>query len=288
MRILTVAVLTVVLVLSLAAVGLGEQAQQNNCLKSYGPCPPGKEIKIWGGLSSKPKTSDNYEPTKANIGIGSFDMFEIQGPAAGYSLAEREVAIYNRLTEILSKGPVRPESVCVGKVRSAPTIYVGNYRLVSVYAKDAAAAGMTQQQLAEKWAAGIAAALPKVVTAAAAPRPDTPPYEVAIGGQLFFRLRDNDGYPTLLKRGEAVERQLTNVLSDGRQGRLQAKAVQQGNEWVVLYGEQRVVTATSCDAAFNAGTSPEKLANMWADNLNAAMAKLKSNTDVSATPAVCN
>ncbi|NPV46925.1 MAG: hypothetical protein HPY69_08195 [Armatimonadetes bacterium] len=131
-------------------------------------CNPVREVKIWGGLSSKPKTADSYRPAEARIGIGAFDMLDIKCPAAGYSIAEREVAIYNRLVEIISNGPVQPEAVCVGKVRSAPTVFVGSYRLVSVYPQDARAAGKSQQQLAQEWARRVAAALPQVAPTATA------------------------------------------------------------------------------------------------------------------------
>ena len=125
-----------------------------------------KEIKIWGGLSEKPKTSDKYQPNRADIGIGRFGMFTIHRPAAGFSIAEREVVVYNRLVEILSQGPVNSAAVCVRKVRSAPTVYVGRYRLVSVYRQDVKAAGAGgQEELARKWAKGIAVVLPQVAPA---------------------------------------------------------------------------------------------------------------------------
>jgi hypothetical protein len=131
-------------------------------------CNPIREIKVWGGGSSKPKTADSYQPDHALIGIGRYDMLDINRSAVGFSIAEREVVVYNRLVEILSNGPVQPAAVCVGKVRSVPTIFVGAYRLVSVYPQDARAAGMSQQELARKWAHQIAQALPLVAPTAAA------------------------------------------------------------------------------------------------------------------------
>ncbi len=129
---------------------------------------PAREIVIWGDTDDKPLTADSYRPRQARIGIGRFDMVEINRPAAGYSIAEREVAIYNRLVEIISNGPVQPGAVRVGKIRSAPTIFVGPYRLVSVYAQDARAAGLSQDALACRWARSIAQALPQVAPAATA------------------------------------------------------------------------------------------------------------------------
>lgn len=244
------------------------------------PCPPVKEVKIWGSLDSKPKTAEAYKPDKVTIGIGSFDMFDMQTAAAGYSLPEREVAVYNRLVEVLSKGPARPEAVCVGRVRSAPTIYVGKFRLVSIYKKDAQLAGMSQEALAEKWRAGIAAALPQVATEAIAPKP-AETYEVAIGGQLLFRLRDKDGSPSLQDRGVALERQVAKMLSDGRKGPVTARAANVQGEWEVQYGGQRLVTATSADAAA-LGLTPQRLAEKWAADLNKSLLKLKSPTGTAA------
>jgi hypothetical protein len=131
-------------------------------------CCSGPEVKVWGSAESKPKTSDKYTPDQAIIGIGRFDILTLHGGAVGFSIPEREVIVYNRLVEVLSNGPVNASAVCVKKVRSAPTVFVGNYRLISVYARDAKAAGLTQQALAEKWAQAVASVLPQVAPTNAA------------------------------------------------------------------------------------------------------------------------
>lgn len=133
-------------------------------------CPAGKEIKIWGGDGDKPKTNDSYKPAQAIIGVGRFDILTIKNAAVGVSIAEREVIVYNRLCEILSNGPVNPSAVCVGKVRSAPTVFVGPYRLISVYPQDAAAYQRTAQEVAEGWAKSVAAVIPLVAPTNAAYR----------------------------------------------------------------------------------------------------------------------
>jgi len=130
--------------------------------------PAGKEVKIWSGDGDKPKVSEKYQPDRAVIGIGRFDILTIKNAAAGVSIAEREVIIYNRLCEILSNGPVNPGAVCVRMVRSAPTVFVGDTRLVSAFAKDAAAYGLTAQQVAERWAKSVAAIIPLVAPTNAA------------------------------------------------------------------------------------------------------------------------
>ncbi len=245
-------------------------------------CPQGAEKKLWGGLESRPKTADGYTPEKAEIGIGSYKLLELRAPAAGYSLAEREVAVYNRLTEALSIGPVTPAMICVGKVRSAPTIYVGRVRFVSVYASDAAAAGTTQEALASAWRNNLAAVLPGL-TRVTGPRAIVPPgvvpgtYEVAVGGTLLFRLRGADGFASLSTRGQAVEEHIVKMLSDGKVKPTLAKAESVAGKWIVSFGGVQIVTATAEDAAANR-TTPELLAGVWAAKLNSLLGKLKGAT----------
>lgn len=246
-----------------------------------GKCPPGRELKIWGSLDSKPKTAESYKPDKVDIGIGSYKLLELRGPAAGYTLAEREVAVYNRLVEALSIGQVTPGMICVGKVRSAPTIYVGPVRFISVYVQDATAAGTTQEALAQAWRDRLAEVLPKItvptgdrVGAAGGPGGA---YEVAVGGVLLFRLRGADGFASTAARGQAVEAQIVNMLSDGKYKGTTATAVAVDGDWVVMFGKVHVVTATAEDAAPN-GTTPEKLAKSWAAKLNQSLSRLKGPT----------
>ena len=67
------------------------------------------------------------------------------------------------------------------------------------------------------------------------------------------------------------------MLSDGRKGRLTARAQPADEEWVVQYGEVRLLTATDADAAA-LGMTQEALAEKWAADLNAALAKLQGST----------
>lgn len=260
------------------------------------PCPQGPELKLWGSLDSKPKIADGYAPDTVEIGIGSYKLLELTGPAAGYTLAEREVAVYNRLTEALSIGPVTPGMICVGRVRSAPTVYVGPVRFISVYAKDAAAVGLTQEQLAWQWRSRLAQVLPEItaptagevpeVAAPGAPAPAVAPeqalvaepvYELAVGGILLFRLRGKDGFESLEARGLAAEKQIVRMLSDGSYSKAKAAPQAVDGQWVVMFGNQRVVTATADDAAANKAT-PEQLVTAWSARLNSLLPTLKGST----------
>lgn len=257
--------------------------------------PQEKELKLWGGLDSKPKIADGYAPEKVEIGLGQYKFMELRGPAAGYTLAEREVAVYNRLTEALSIGPLKPEMIRVGRVRSAPTIYVDNVRLISVYAQDAAAVGMTQEALAQSWRDNLAAVLPKLTVAtserlsgpagaqaAASAGAAAGTYEVAVGGLLLFRLRGPDGFASLAERGQAIEAKIVKMLSYGKSKSQLAQATAANGKWVVAYDGQRVVTVTAEDAAANKAT-PEALARAWAAKLNGLLGKLKGPTAPGAT-----
>jgi len=257
--------------------------------------PQDKEIKLWGGLDSKPKIADGYAPEKVEIGLGQYKFMELRGPAAGYTLAEREVAVYNRLTEALSIGPLKPEMIRVGRVRSAPTIYVDHVRLISVYPRDAAAVGTTQEALAQSWRNNLADVLPKL-TAATSERLSGPAgaqaaategavagtYEVAVGGLLLFRLRGPDGFASLAERGQAIEAKIVKMLSYGKSKAQLAQAQALDGKWVVAYDGQRVVTVTAEDAAANKAT-PEALARAWAAKLNGLLGKLKGPTAPGAT-----
>lgn len=128
------------------------------------------EIVVYGGDGDLPLTSPHFPATVAHIGIGAFHMFTIPGPAVGISLQERERIVYTRLNEILSTGRVDAPAVHVRMVRSAPTVFVGDIRLVSVYASDARAAGVSQRELAGQWARGVAEILPVVAPASAVGR----------------------------------------------------------------------------------------------------------------------
>jgi hypothetical protein len=245
-------------------------------------CPRGAELKLWGGLDSKPKIADAYAPDKVEIGIGAYKLLELHRGAAGYTLAEREVAVYNRLTEALSIGPVSPTMICVGRVRSAPTVYVGRVRFISAYAGDAAAVNTTQDALAQSWRDSLAAVLP-ALTKATGPKVITPPgcvagtYEVAVGGTLLFRLRGPDGFASLAARGVAVEENVVKMLSDGKYKPTTAEAFCDAGKWVVKFGAVTLVTATEEDATANR-TTPELLARAWAAKLNGLLGKLKGPT----------
>ncbi len=140
---------------------------------------------IWAGQTEECVLYGSYEdipsvgwwPADASgmIGVGGVEFFVIPGNGGGLTLPVRAEIVDSRITEILSGGISGP--VCVGDVRGQPTIYVGLYRLITVYDIDAVNAGaISAQVLAEKWAQSVAAALPQVLPSPYAAQPVTEPY----------------------------------------------------------------------------------------------------------------
>jgi len=126
---------------------------------AMGWCVVPDEIVLFGDDTCKPPTnSANYRPTSADIQINGAIYFTILTPAAGYSVAERETIVLQRIVEAMSGNGMPP--VYVDTVRGRPTVYVGKIRLITVYPQDVAAAGAASDwSLAGEWAAGVRAGL---------------------------------------------------------------------------------------------------------------------------------
>jgi len=101
-------------------------------------------------------------PTQADIAIGNYQFFAIRTPAAGYTVDQRQKLVNQRLIEIFAAG--QPKPVTVVWIRGKPTIVVNGIKLVTVYPRDAAAAGggVCTQQLAAMWAKRVEEGLPRV------------------------------------------------------------------------------------------------------------------------------
>ncbi len=146
----TTAVLAAALVLTVCVAFAADVATPSPC-----------SIVVSGDLADKPATR-GPALERADIGIGSHEMFSITTNAAGFTIAERERIVYMRLTEIISNVRVRPSAFSIVNVRGKPTICIGTYRLITVYPNDAAAAGCTADELATEWMASLMRELPWV------------------------------------------------------------------------------------------------------------------------------
>ncbi len=133
-----------------------------------------EEHVLYGSYEDVP--SVGWWPANASgmIAVGGVEFFVIPGNGGGLTLPVRAEIVDSRITEILSDGIIGP--VCVGNVRGQPTVYVAEYRLITVYDEDAANAGACcAQALAEKWAQSVAAGLSQVLPSPYAAQPATEP-----------------------------------------------------------------------------------------------------------------
>ncbi len=129
-----------------------------------------EEYVLYGSYEDVP--SVGWWPADASgiVAVGGIEFFTIPGNGGGVTLPVRAEIVDARIAEILSDGIIGP--VCVGDVRGQPTIYVAEYRLITVYDEDAVNAGAASAQaLAEKWAQSVAEALPQVLPSPYAAHP---------------------------------------------------------------------------------------------------------------------
>ena len=230
---------------------------------TVGFCEVPGEIVLWGDDRDKPATnSKSYSPTTADIQINGAVFFEIRTPATGYSVAQRECITLKRVVEIFSSGKISP--VYVDAVRGCPTIYVGKYRLISVYPEDVASYhAVSAYNLAEQWAEGTRKGIQRTAPSWCVAGRVT--YPVAIGGALFFRLESADGYADARERGRAVDARLAEMAPTFDPALVSTQPSPTGV--AVTYKGSVVVNATVEDARAEGSGSPELLANAWAENL---------------------
>ena len=144
----TIAGVTLLVLLVLAAIGVWAEQPE--------------EVVLYGSYEDVPLVGWWPADASGMIAVGGVEFFEIPGNGGGLTLPVRAEIVDARITEVLSAGIIGP--VCVGDVRGQPTIYVGEYRLITIYDVDAANAGAyCAHTLAEKWAQSVAAALPQVL-----------------------------------------------------------------------------------------------------------------------------
>lgn len=251
------------------------------------------EIVIYGDDTEKPLVPTGFSPSEILIGVDAAEFFVLKTAAAGYTLPERARIVDMRITEVLSRRIVGP--VTVQRLRGRPTIYVGPVRLVTVYPEDvAASSARSAAALAQAWAAGVRAALPKVMpggvrassvppaggVAAGGPVPAGGPAaesagaaphagDVALGGKLLFTLRWANGFESLAERRAAVDRRVTAALSARCRP---VSLVPAADGAVAIHANgMLIVEATGPDAAAF-GKTTQELAREWASNLEDALA----------------
>lgn len=127
------------------------------------------EIVIYSGDDDLPQAGDLPLATAGQIKVNDHLALDVPGPGGGIPLNVRAEILDTRMTEILSAGIAGP--IVIGAIRGKPTIWVGEYRLITVYPEDAAAKGMTMLELAQSWAESVRQTLLKCSNALG-PGPD--------------------------------------------------------------------------------------------------------------------
>ncbi|MFP3905222.1 MAG: hypothetical protein ACLFWB_13330 [Armatimonadota bacterium] len=257
------------MVLILTAGAIAAPCMHAHAAPQIPTAPPG-DIVISGDLDNKPPTR-GAAMDQAVISLGAFPIFTIRTPAAGFTIAERERIVYIRLTEIISCQRITPDIFEIRHVRGKPTLYVGDYRFITVYPRDAAAANMDSMSLANKWLASLRRVLPQVAPYFSVAPPET--YDVSVGGMLLFRLRDPNGFSTLAARGRQVEVNVANALVEGRGS--DVKVQQIDDTCAVSVSGAHIVLATPKDAQLAGLESAGALAEKWAERLRKALPVIK-------------
>ncbi len=238
-------------------------------IPTTGVCMVADEICLYGHGDDRPLTDVRaYDPSIADVAIDAFLFFRIRTPAAGFSVAEREIIVLQRLVEVMSSGIIGP--VYVDEVRGAPTVYVDKFRLVTVFPCDVVACRATSAHaLAQQWADSIRKGL--LMTAPSNCFGGVQSYSVGIGAAVFFRLVDPMGYDTVQQRGQAVDRRIAKIAASFQPSLVKTKAGAVGSV-NVMYGDDILVTATPLDAHARQMPNAKALAEAWAKNLRAGLA----------------
>ena len=111
------------------------------------------EIVIYSGDKDVPKAGALPQATAGQILVNGVLVLNLPGNGGGVPLAVRAEIMDTRLDEILSKGLLGP--IVIGAINGKPTIWVGDYRLITVYPEDAAAEHTTMLDLATTWAGRV-------------------------------------------------------------------------------------------------------------------------------------
>ena len=99
--------------------------------------------------------------------------------------------------------------------------------------------------------------------------------EVIIGQQVVLRIRFPAGGFTVQQRADEVTVRINKLLGAQPFDPSDVKVGMRGKEYVVLMGDNLIITADKNTAAFNK-TTPEQLANIWAENLRRVIPRAKA------------
>ena len=224
------------------------------------------EVVLWGDDTDKPKNPTNFASNEFQVKVNGVSFLVLRTNAAGYTIAQRGAILELRIVEALSRRMSAP--VTISPIRGKPTIYAGNVRLLTVYPQDAVAAqAKDENELAKAWAAAFAEGLPKVVPGGFAGHGTAGLYKVSLNNHEMFMLHWSAQYPTVRKRGAAVEAAVTEALSR----REKVVTVCPSAHGLGLYADGVLVVEVTPEDAKAEGQTQESLAKNWAANLTAAL-----------------
>ena len=99
--------------------------------------------------------------------------------------------------------------------------------------------------------------------------------DVIIGQEVVLRIRFPAGGMTVQERADAVTLRINELLGSKPFNPSDVKVGVRNKEYVVLVGDNVIITADWDTARFNK-TTPQKLAEIWAANLRRVIPKAKS------------
>lgn len=95
--------------------------------------------------------------------------------------------------------------------------------------------------------------------------------EVLVGNQVVLRIRSSAGGLSAMQRANQVAQRLQAFLRSQQDvTAADFRVARAGNEWAVFAGDTLLITADAQQAALN-GTTPERLARSWRDNIAQAV-----------------
>lgn len=114
-----------------------------------------------------------------DVVVGGVIVLRIRAEAGGMSVQERLVQVRRRIVEALSRTRGTAPPVTVRRVAGQAAIFAGEVLIITVDANHARLNGMSQQALADLWAArlreGLAKAAPQPVPGLRSPAPSPSP-----------------------------------------------------------------------------------------------------------------
>ncbi len=93
---------------------------------------------------------------------------------------------------------------------------------------------------------------------------------MVVGDRVILRIRSAAGGLTATQRADSIAQRLQMLLGGGQLTGNDFRVAQVNGQWAVVVGDTVVVTADPYQAALN-GTTPQRLATTWRDNLAAAV-----------------